>query len=73
MTEEGAVPADLITTAQAARLIGVSRRTLQRYVERGWLVPTRTLPSGYFRWSRDCLIKQFRELEGRARGEITDD
>jgi excisionase family DNA binding protein len=73
VTEEGAVPADLLTTAEAARLIGVSRRTLQRYVERGWLVPTMTLPTGYHRWSRDCLIRQFRELiERRRRGEITE-
>jgi DNA-binding transcriptional MerR regulator len=40
---------EYITTAQAAKELGISRQSLARYVARGWLVPTRTLPSGHYR------------------------
>ena len=55
-------PAELLTTAQAARWLGVSRRTLARYAELGWLVPTVTLPSGHHRWELEELRRQVREL-----------
>jgi DNA-binding transcriptional MerR regulator len=57
-----AEPAELLTTAQAARWIGVSRRTLARYAELGWLKPTVTLPSGHHRWELEDLRRQVREL-----------
>lgn len=57
----------LLTTAQAARHIGVHRRTLARYAERGLLVPALVLPSGHLRWDLEDLHRQLRET--RQRGE----
>jgi hypothetical protein len=64
-----AEPAELLTTAQAARWIGVSRRTLARYAELGWLKPTVTLPSGHHRWELEDLRRQVRELRQRTDDE----
>lgn len=58
-------PERLLTTAEAAKLMSVSRRTLARYAERGDLVPTMTLPSGHYRWSLDDIRRQLRELRER--------
>lgn len=39
----------LLTPAQTIERLAISRRTLERYVERGWLQPL-TLPSGHRRF-----------------------
>ena len=54
-----------MTTAEAARELGVSRRTLLRYVERGYLTPAVVLPSGHLRWDLDDLRQQLRALRER--------
>jgi DNA-binding transcriptional MerR regulator len=51
-----------VTTAMAARELGVSRRTLSRYASEGILRPTMVLPSGHMRWDLDDLRRQLREL-----------
>jgi DNA-binding transcriptional MerR regulator len=56
---------DLLTTAQAARELGISPRTLARYAQRGILVPTMVLPSGHRRWDMDDLRRQLREQRER--------
>ena len=43
-------PSDLVTTPDAARALGISPRTLQRYVRQGVVTPEITLPSGQYRW-----------------------
>jgi excisionase family DNA binding protein len=58
-------PEELLTTAQAARYLGISRRTLARYAEIGWIKPTVTLPSGHHRWNLDDLRRQLREARQR--------
>jgi excisionase family DNA binding protein len=55
----------LLTTAEAAAELGISRRTLARYVEQGVLSPALTLPSGHHRWNLDDLQRQLRELRHR--------
>lgn len=50
----------LVTTTEAARAVGISRRTLADYVRRGLVTPTITLPTGDYRWNIDELIEQFR-------------
>lgn len=55
----------LLTTAQAAEILGVDRRTLARYAKKGLLKPARELPSGHLRWDRDDLERQMREISGR--------
>lgn len=57
----------LLTTAELARELGVTARTVLRYVERGYLRPTRVLPSGHRRWSVEDVRRQLAErppLEG---------
>jgi excisionase family DNA binding protein len=57
---------DLLTTAQAARLLGISSRTLVRYAEKGYVKPTMVLPSGHRRWDLEDVRRQLRELRQRA-------
>jgi DNA-binding transcriptional MerR regulator len=53
----------LVTTAQVAKALGISSRTLLRWVDQGWISPPeRTNPSGHRRWS---LERVRRELDER--------
>jgi predicted site-specific integrase-resolvase len=56
----------LLTTAQAARVLGISRRTLSRYALDGQLVPTLVLPSGHYRWEIADIRRQLRALRERT-------
>jgi predicted site-specific integrase-resolvase len=59
-----------LTTAVAAKRVGVSRMTLIRYVEQGYVTPARVLPSGHRRWKLSELQRQLRDLPPRGeRGE----
>jgi predicted site-specific integrase-resolvase len=59
----------LLTTAQAAKILGVSARTLARYAEQGQLTPTVVLPSGHYRWAMTDIRRQLRELRERTSEE----
>lgn len=58
----------LVTTPEAARALGLSARTLQRYVTRGLIVPHLLLPSGRYRWDVDRLRAEINAL-GRVPDE----
>lgn len=67
---------ELLTTPQAAKALGVTGRTLARYVQRGWLKPAVILPSGHYRWNMDEVSRQLEECRRRdreqtSRGEAT--
>lgn len=47
MPHDEAMPHDLIGSAEAARLLGRSPRTIHRLVESGDLVPALTAPGGF--------------------------
>jgi predicted site-specific integrase-resolvase len=49
---------ELVGTVAAAAAIGVSYRTMLRYIADGRLRPTVTLPSGTYRWDLDALRRQ---------------
>ncbi|PVY95875.1 MerR family transcriptional regulator [Actinomycetospora cinnamomea] len=51
-------PSELVSTPEAARSLGVSARTLQRYVRDGVVTPEITLPSGQYRWDIAKLRRQ---------------
>jgi predicted site-specific integrase-resolvase len=53
----------MLTTSQAADSIGISRKTLARYVADGKIRPTLRLPSGHMRWDPDDLRAQLRALD----------
>ena len=52
------------TTPDAARALGISSRTLQRYVSKGVVTPEITLPSGQYRWDVAKLRAQIEALSG---------
>ena len=52
----------LVTTPEAARRLGISARTLQRYVQLGYITPDLRLPSGRYRWDVDRLRDQINSL-----------
>jgi len=56
---------DLVSTPAAAKSLGVSGRTLQRYVKDGLITPDLTLPSGQYRWDPTRLRQQINALSGR--------
>jgi excisionase family DNA binding protein len=53
---------DLISTGEAAQLLGVHRTTVARYIAEGRL-PAKRLPGGQFRIRRDEVLKLLREVE----------
>jgi DNA-binding transcriptional MerR regulator len=52
----------LVTTPEAARQLGISARTIQRYVQAGLITPDLRLPSGRYRWDVDRLREQINSL-----------
>ncbi|TVT17957.1 helix-turn-helix domain-containing protein [Amycolatopsis acidiphila] len=59
------MPGDPVPTADAAKAIGVDRRTLQRWVSQGRIEPTLTTAGGHHRWDIDDLKRQLREMNRR--------
>ncbi|AIJ20883.1 helix-turn-helix domain-containing protein [Amycolatopsis methanolica] len=55
------MPGDLVPTADAAKAIGVDRRTLQRWVAEGRVNPTLTTVGGHHRWDVEDLKRQLKE------------
>jgi helix-turn-helix protein len=55
-------PGELLTTAQAAKFLGINRTTLGPYAREGILKPTVVLPSGHLRWNLDDLRRQMPKL-----------
>ncbi|WP_142060320.1 MerR family DNA-binding transcriptional regulator [Pseudonocardia kunmingensis] len=55
-----------LTTAEAAKAVGVSRMTLIRYADKGYVRPSRVLPSGHRRWKLDELRQQLADLPPRG-------
>ncbi len=54
--------APLVPTADAARALGISRRTLSRYAHDGVVRPALVLPGGQYRWDVTDLRKQLNDL-----------
>lgn len=55
------VPASkLLTTAQAARELGVGARTLARWAQEGTLEPDLVTPGGHYRWDVNRLRDELR-------------
>jgi DNA-binding transcriptional MerR regulator len=55
----------LVTTGEAARALGISARTLQRYVQDGLVTPEVTLPRPQrpqYRWNIARLREQIKSL-----------
>lgn len=53
---------DLIPTPEAAKRLGISARTIQRYVEKGYVTPDLILESGQYRWNFERLRQQIQSM-----------
>lgn len=49
-----------VTTGQAAKLLGVSIRSLQQWVKDGLLEPDHRTPGGHMRWDVERLRAELR-------------
>jgi DNA-binding transcriptional MerR regulator len=56
-------PDRLLTTAEAAKAIGVTRGTLASYARRGLLRPEFRLPTGQLRWRLSGLKEQLAQVD----------
>jgi excisionase family DNA binding protein len=61
---------DLMSTGEAALLLGVHRTTVARYITEGRL-PARRLPGGQFRVRREDVLKLLREVEDEFGADAT--
>ena len=61
--EPGDADYALITSSEAAELLGVSQPTLNRAVRKGRLRPTVTTPGGHRRFDREALLAARRAVQ----------
>jgi excisionase family DNA binding protein len=60
---------EYLTTPQAAKALGVSERSLRRWVLDGLLEPDYVTPGGHYRWDVDRVRTELREELRRRRLE----
>jgi DNA-binding transcriptional MerR regulator len=58
-----------VSTTELARALGLSPRSIQRYVTDGLITPDFTTPGGHYRWNVDRVREQLRALPGRGDDE----
>jgi excisionase family DNA binding protein len=58
------MPGDLLTSTEAAKMLGVVRSTVLRYIRQGKL-PAVVLPSGHTRIRREEVERLLRETRAR--------
>ncbi|MBV9313147.1 MAG: MerR family DNA-binding transcriptional regulator [Pseudonocardia sp.] len=52
----------LVSTGEAARMLGVNLRTLQRWASEGQIKPDWITPGGHMRWDVERLLREIKEL-----------
>lgn len=52
----------LVTSGELAEELGISARTVSRYVREGLLTPTETTLGGHYRWDVNQVREQIRKL-----------
>jgi excisionase family DNA binding protein len=62
----GAPVPELLTTAELAAELRLSRKTIYRYIRDGKITPEYTLPGGEHRFRLESVIEQLRALRKRA-------
>jgi DNA-binding transcriptional MerR regulator len=55
----------VVSTTALARALGLSPRSIQRYVTAGLITPEFVTPGGHYRWDVDNVRQQLRELRAR--------
>lgn len=66
MDDEYPITPTLRSTEAAARELGLSSRSLLRWVAQGLIRPDLTLPSGGYRWDLDTLYVQLDRVRRRS-------
>ncbi|MGH8965773.1 MAG: helix-turn-helix domain-containing protein [Actinomycetes bacterium] len=66
------MPEPLLTTAELAKRLGVSPRTLQRWRNEGWIKPEWTTIGGQARWIETDVREQVRRHQEQIDGERGD-
>jgi DNA-binding transcriptional MerR regulator len=61
--------AELVGTGEAARALGIARRTLSYYARTGQLTPALVLPGGRYKWDVADVRRQLREVGERRQRE----
>ena len=56
---------ELLTTAELARELRLTRKTIYRYVRDGKITPEFTTPGGEHRWRLETVLEQLRALRKR--------
>lgn len=56
---------DVVTTSELARALGLSPRSIQRYVQDELIRPEYVTPGGHYRWNVDNVLEQLRKLRER--------
>lgn len=65
--QDGLRKVELVTTAEAAKYLGINRTTLARYAREGILKPTLRLPTGHLRWNLDDIRRQLDDLREQGK------
>lgn len=53
---------EVVTTSELARALGLSLRSVQRYIAARQITPELTTPGGHHRWIVDDVREQLRRL-----------
>lgn len=56
---------NLVNTDEAAKALGVARRTLQRWASNGVITPDLVTPGGHYRWDVARLREELRSKRQR--------
>jgi DNA-binding transcriptional MerR regulator len=59
--------ARLVSTGEAARALGMDRRSLQRWAKDGLIEPDAVTPGGHMRWDVERLRTDLRRLADERR------
>lgn len=51
-----------MSSTALARALGLSPRSIQRYVQAGVITPEFTTPGGHYRWNVEKVVEQLRAL-----------
>ncbi|AIJ26810.1 regulatory protein MerR [Amycolatopsis methanolica 239] len=54
-----------VGSGELAAELGLSRRSISRYAERGWIRPALVTPGGQYRWDVEDVRKQLDALRER--------
>lgn len=57
-------PSRLVSTTQAAKVLGVSQSTLSRWAKAGHIKPTQKTVGGHMRWDVEDLRRQVEKITG---------